>query len=312
MILTVTPDPVLDKILFIEEWTPGVPMQALGTTASVGGKGLDASIALRHLEQETVGMAFLAGRTGKELALMIEARGISLEAVWTGGETRTAHVITEIKPKRHSHLFSGQLEVDEGQCRLFFQRLSNRLLETAWVICGGIIPACLPANFYYRVIKEAGACDVPVLVDSFRDFILEAIPARPAVVKMNWQEFEWTFAEKAQGLEELLARGKKVYQEAALQALVITCGPEGILAFTPQGIFHAMPPRLDAVNAAGAGDAASAAIAWRRSVGDGWAATLHWAAAVSAAVVLTAGTADCRMEDIQRIYPQVEVKHISP
>jgi hypothetical protein len=35
---------------------------------------------------------------------------------------------------------------------------------------------------------------------------------------------------------------------------------------------------------------------------------MRWAAATSAAVVLTPGTADCHMSDIERILPEVTVK----
>lgn len=97
-----------------------------------------------------------------------------------------------------------------------------------------------------------------------------------------------------------------------LNTLVVTSGAEGIVACTPQGVMRALPPRLQAVNAAGAGNPASAAITWRKSLGDDWGETLHWAAATGEAVVLTEGIADYRPEDIQYIYSQVQDRQISP
>lgn len=310
MILTVTPDPVLDKIFFINEWTPGIPMTAHKTTTSVGGKGLDASVALRHLGQETVGLAFLAGQTGKELADMIRAYGIVLEPVWAGGTTRTAHIVSEIQQNRHTHLFSGSLEIDAVQAEEFYTRFSSLLPGASWVICGGIIPSVLPAGFYEPIIRRAIQSGVPVLIDTFRQFILDALPAKPTVVKMNLREFGWTFGQEYRCVEDLLPGAARVYQLYELNALVVTCGAEGIFAITPEGVFHALPPRIKAINATGAGDAASAAIAWRRSLGDPWDETLRWAAAVSAAVVLTEGTADCRPEDVENIYPQVDLHQL--
>jgi 1-phosphofructokinase family hexose kinase len=310
LFLTVTPDPVLDEIFIIEEWTPGVPMRSLKTTTSVGGKGLDASVALRHLGQDTVGLAFLAGRTGQELARLVQTYGIALEAVWTGGSTRTAHIVAEARQNRHSHLFSGGIEIDAAQHEAFFQRFQQLLSQAAWVILGGIIPQALPASFYHPLIEAATRVGVPVLVDAFGDFMLEAINAHPAVVKMNRREIGLTFGEEPQEFDDLLAKASKIYRQYDLNTLVVTSGAEGIAAFTPQGVVHALPPHLQAVNAAGAGDAASAAIAWRQSLGDDWSETLRWAAAAGAAVVLTEGTADCRLEDICRIYSQVQVRQI--
>jgi fructose-1-phosphate kinase PfkB-like protein len=45
-----------------------------------------------------------------------------------------------------------------------------------------------------------------------------------------------------------------------MNALLITCAEDRILAFTPQGDFHAIAPRQEAVNAAGAGEAASSGL----------------------------------------------------
>jgi 1-phosphofructokinase family hexose kinase len=307
MFLTVTPDPVLDKIFLVEEWTPGIPMRAKKTTTSVGGKGLDASVALSHLGQPSVGLAFLAGSTGVELARLIEAYGIRLEAIWVGGVTRTAHVISETRPSRTSHLFSGELEFTPEQVEEFRRLFRSHLSQAAWVICGGKVPEALPEDFFLPLLREAVEAGVPVLIDSFRAYLRAAIAACPTVVKMNRKEFEWTFGEQVEGLDGLRAAAEKIYRAFALNTLVITCGDQGLLAWTPEGAFQAIPPHLRAVNTAGAGDAASAAIAWRRAGGDGWEETLRWAAAVSAAAVLTEGTADCRMEDILEIFPQVLV-----
>jgi len=41
------------------------------------------------------------------------------------------------------------------------------------------------------------------------------------------------------------------------------------------------------------------------SQGDGWLEALRWAAASGAACVLTEATAEVRLEDVQRLLPQV-------
>ena len=102
-----------------------------------------------------------------------------------------------------------------------------------------------------------------------------------------------------------LARAFRIAQ--GLPALVITCGIDGILAITGEGEFLAVSPAQVEINSAGAGDAVSAAIAWRLSLGESWTEALRWGAAVSAAVVLTPGTADCNPEDVARILPDSQV-----
>src|SRR5512146_619987 len=111
MFLTVTPNPVVDKLLFIEEWRPGETLTSTHQARSVGGKGLDASVAFRHLGQETYGLHFTAGKTGQELLELLAGYGINAEPVWVEGETRTATIIVETAHYRHTHIFSGSLAI---------------------------------------------------------------------------------------------------------------------------------------------------------------------------------------------------------
>ena len=140
--------------------------------------------------------------------------------------------------------------------------------------------------------------------------ITESLPANPYIIKMNWDEFEVTFNRRAQTLDELEVQASEVYKNLQLKSPVLTCGADGIISYSPEGAFRTIVPKLKAVNAAGAGDAVSSALAWRFSEGDTWYDALKWAGAVSAAVVLTQGTAECRMEDVEELLKQVRVNPI--
>lgn len=310
MILTVTPHSALDKVLFIDELMPGNVHRTEAIYTSVGGKGLDSSVTLSCLGVDTVGLVFVAGKTGQELIQLVANFGIIPEPVWVDGETRIAHVISETKVGRHSHIISGKVLINQEQLDEFFRRLRSLAQDASWVICAGSIPPVLSNSIYREIIEEVTQFDVPVLIDSSRSPIIEAIPARPAVIKMNWTEFEATFNIKAPTLDELNQKALQVYEEWELKSLVLTCSSQGILAYSEEGSYHTVVPKLKAVNAAGAGDAVSSALAWRFSEGDRWQKALRWAGAISAAVVLTKGTAECRMEDVEDLLYKVRVNPI--
>lgn len=307
MILTITPNSALDKVIFIEAWTPGKPMRTRRLVTCVGGKGLDASVTLACLGVKTVALSFVAGESGEQLMRLVAGYGIQAEAVWVDGETRLAHVIVERRRNRHSHIITGELQVSPEQVRVLLERFRHRVRQADWVICGGSIPASAPLDLYARLLGEAHRANVPVLMDASHQAICRALPYRPAVVKMNWAEFEGTFGVPALTLRDLQSAAHQVRRDLELNALVLTCGEQGMLAFTPQGNYRVVVPRQPAVNAAGAGDAASGALAWRLSLGEDWLSALRWAGAVSAASVLTEGTAECRMEDVHRLLPKVKV-----
>jgi 1-phosphofructokinase family hexose kinase len=312
MLLTVTLNSGVDKVLLVDEFLPGLPVNARKVVTSVGGKGLDVSVVLRHLGVETTGLAFVAGETGRLLADLLADYGILPELVWVEGETRTCYVIAESKPGRVSHIKYGALHISSQHVEQFLRVYQTQLPKAGWVICSGSIPPALPESFYSDLVQSASQAGVKVLVDSTHKALLSTLPYHPTILKMNWDEFRGTFQVKADTFEELIPKARQAAAQHAIPNLVITCGSEGILAITQAGSFIARAPKQQAVNAAGAGDGASAAIVWRLSLGDPWPEALKWAAAVSAAVVLTEGTADCRMSDVNAILPKTLVELIQP
>jgi 1-phosphofructokinase family hexose kinase len=311
MILTVTLNSGVDKVLLVDEFLPGLPVNARKVVTSIGGKGLDVSVTLRHLGVETCGLAFVAGETGKQLAGLMDDYRITPELVWVGGETRTCYVIAESKPARVGHIKYGELHINSQQVERFFEAFQARLPKAEWVVCSGSIPPALPDSFYRDLVHIAIQVGVKVLIDSSQQALRCTLPAHPTILKMNWDEFRWTFHEKVDTLEELIIKAPQTATQNSIANLVITCGSQGMLAITQSGIFYARAPIQTVVNAAGAGDGASAALVWRLSLGDSWAEALKWSTAVSAAVVLTEGTADCKMSDVLSIYPETVVESIA-
>jgi 1-phosphofructokinase family hexose kinase len=310
MILTVTANSALDRVLFIDEFQPGVTMRPHQMIESVGGKGFDTSVVLQTLGVENTALGFVAGLTGQQLVKLLDGYGISHDLVWVEGETRIAHVVVETQHQRHSHLITDALSVSPEAYQTLLERYRAYLDGTDWVIIGGSLAAGVPVSFYRRLVELAQQAEVPVLVDSFGPPLLQALVARPTILKMNWAEFSQSFETQTESLAELAAAAQALREREQLPALLITCGADGVLALTPVGNYLATAPAQKVVNAAGAGDGVSAALAWRLSRGDNWPEVLRWAAATGAAVVLTAGTADCHLADVERILSQTKVEPI--
>lgn len=307
VILTVTLNSAIDKVLLLNELIPGKSMSCHGEIISVGGKGLDSSVVLRHIGVETVGLAFVSGDTGLLLETLVQKYGIVSDFIWVGGDTRLIYVLAEAKNKRVSHIKQGGLQIEKAHLAKFLENYHSRLAESEWVICSGSLPDMVPLDFYGELARRAKDKGIPFLLDSMGDGLLAAIPFNPTILKLNWEEFETTFGVHASTLDKLTTRAIEVTQEYRINSLVLTCSDNGVLAVTPSGVYHAFAPIQEVVNPAGAGDAVSSSIAWRLSLGDPWKEALRWAAACGAAVVLTPGTADCHWDDVVKIYSKVEV-----
>jgi 1-phosphofructokinase family hexose kinase len=313
VIVTITANPALDRVIFIDAWRPETSMRSPRSVDYVGGKGFDISVALAGLGVPSLAFGLMAGQVGWKLVSLLDGYGIEHALTWCEGETRIAHVIVETDLGRHSHIITPGFHVPLEKLSEFLDSFRAVLTDSAWVLASGSIAPGLPADFYRTVVEAAHRAGAKALLDTTGAPALAALPARPEILKLNRAEFAATFPQftsqdQGAGLLDFLAPARKVRQEYALPNLVVTAGADGILALTGAGEFKAAAPAQRAVNAAGAGDAASAALAWRLSLGESWAEALCWATASGAACVLTEGTAEVRLDDVHRLLPQVVVE----
>jgi 1-phosphofructokinase family hexose kinase len=319
MILTVTANAALDRLLVIDELKPATTMRASRTVDYVGGKGFDSSVALTGLGVPNRALGFLAGEIGRRLFTLLEGYGIQTEIVWVEGETRIAHVIVETRLHRHSHIITQGYHVTPVDLQRFLERFEACLSGISWVILSGSLAPGLPPDFYGQLIEIAARESVPALVDVGGEPARQAGLVRPAVLKMNVQEFSATFGGDPSSTGELVAQARQVCEQLKLPALVLTRGEKGLLAIRQQEAYLASCPAQPAVSAAGAGDAVSAALAWRlaqsmaapatqNQAGDPWLDAMRWAAAAGTAGVLTEGTGELHLADVHRFYVLAQVE----
>lgn len=310
MILAINANAAVDQVLFIDQFIPGSVMRPSRSVLSVGGKGLDTAVILKTLGAPVQAVSFIAGENGKILARLLSEKDIPTDLIWLDGETRFSHVIVETDHKRHSHINTSGYTINEADCQVFLQRVALHAPECSWAALAGSLPGGADDAFYGRVIEVLQRCGVKTLVDTTGAAALGSLSAAPDILKMNQAEFTHTFHLHPANQTEWLRACRQVMMRHSIGAFVLTCGKEGLLACAAEESYHATAPLLEEVNAAGSGDAVSAALIYRLSLGDSWEQALRWAAATGAAVVLTEGTAECHLDDIHRLYSQTQVIRI--
>jgi 1-phosphofructokinase family hexose kinase len=310
MILTVCPNTALDKILFIEKWTHGIPMRTNKMITCVGGKGLISSVVLSQMGIDNLALGFFQGKIAEELINLLKDYGVNLEIVWAGGTNRISYVIAEEASNIHTHIIAGEMDISSNQSKEFITKFITHLSSAESVVFAGTLPQSLPYDYYYTLIEIARKAKIPVLVDTQKQYMLEALKARPDIAKMNREEFGWTFSYEIDSIETLTRLAADVKKSCDINNLIITMGKDGILALTNQGSYIVKAPIQKPMNAAGAGDSVSAVIAWRLGLGDDWKSALLWSSAVSAATVLTLRSGDVSMHDVERIKKDVQIEQI--
>ena len=76
MIYTVTMNPSLDYIMQLETFEEGKLNRSIFEQIDVGGKGINVSIALKHLGRISTPLGYVAGFTGDEIEKRVSSHGL--------------------------------------------------------------------------------------------------------------------------------------------------------------------------------------------------------------------------------------------
>ncbi|MGW2822180.1 1-phosphofructokinase [Streptomyces sp. NPDC001443] len=256
MILTVTPNPSLDRTYEVPSLERGDVIRATGERVDPGGKGVNVSRAVAAAGRRTVAVLPLGGAPGALVAGLLDAQGIEVARVPVAGTTRSNIALAEADGVLTKINAPGpELSPDEQE--LLLETVRARSGDADWIACCGSLPRGLTPLWYADLVARAHAAGVRIALDTSGPALLEALRERPDVVKPNAEELAEavgrplsTVGDALKAAEELRALGAG--------AVLASLGADGQLLVAAEGAWFA-DARVDAVRSnVGAGDASLA------------------------------------------------------
>ena len=317
MILTLTPNPTVDRAFFVRDFHLGAVVRAEREVVTPSGKGVDSSLVIHELGGATVAAGLNAGHTGRLLTDLLDEMHIPHDFVPAHGETRTAAVLVDLAAHQQSTITAPTLTATPEHLAQLLALL-DRYAGCAWgVICAGNLPPGLPPDSYAHLVRHARQRGLVTLLDSSGDPLRQGVAGLPHTLKVNRNELQSLDPHMTDGpgsaddVTGLASRLAGHLNEWASDALIVTLGARGALAVTLEGCYYARPPQVPVVNTAGAGDALNGGVMLARSQGADWPAALALGTAAAASVVMNEGTAICRREQVEELLPQVRFLTLS-
>jgi 1-phosphofructokinase family hexose kinase len=317
VILTLTPNPTIDRVIFIQGFRLGAVVRAERETVTPSGKGVDASLVLHELGGDTVVLGFKAGLNGRLHEDLLDEWGIAHDMVSASGETRMATVLVDLAVNEQSTISAPTLQAQADSLDRLLGLVDRHSARSWGLICGGSLPSGFARDGYVHLIRHARERGLITLLDTSGDALRLGVRGLPHILKVNVEELQalggaaWSPGISQVSGDDVGALGERLagrLGEWASEAIVITLGGQGALAATAEGIYRVRPPKVAVVSTAGAGDALDAGIMLTRSRGADWPAALALGTAAAASVVMNEGTAICRREQVEELLPRVQVE----
>lgn len=280
MILTVTPNPSLDRTYEVPGLVRGDVLRATGERMDPGGKGVNVSRAVAAAGHRTVAVLPLGGAPGALVAELLGDQGIEVARVPVAGHTRSNIAVAEPDGTLTKINAPGP-ELTAAESELLLDAVRRHSGRADWIACCGSLPRGLAPQWYADLVARAHAAGAKVALDTSGPSLLAALRERPDVVKPNAEELAQAVGHPLATIGDAVKAAEEV-RELGAGAVLASLGADGQLLVTASGTYFGQAPVATVRSNVGAGDASLAGFLAAGGEGPGAlsAAVAHGAAAV--------------------------------
>ncbi len=220
-----------------------------------GGKAVNIAVALHRLGAPVRLLTLVGGERGKAFLRHLEAEGVDVRGVGAAAETRVCTTLLE--EGRATELVENLGAVSPPELAGFAAAFAEEAAGARVVALSGSLPGGTPPTFYRDMISKAPG---RVILDARGPELLEALQARPFLVKPNRRELSETLGRELPDERALEAAMAEVVERGA--AWVVVTDGAGPVRVRGAGRTAALqPPAVEAVNPIGCGDCLAAGMA---------------------------------------------------
>lgn len=253
MLYTVTFNPSLDYYLKVNNIRRGAVNRAAGEKLLPGGKGINVSLALKELGDDTMALGFVAGFTGKAILDEINAHGLKNKFILVGGQTR---INVKIKSVAETDINGEGAIVTQKDITALVRFLKKNLHSGDWIIISGSVPPSLPKTTYADFLDELKPPKgVNIAIDAYGELLTESLRHKPFLIKPNIFELCEIFGIPPTLDTRKITECAHKLQKLGARNVIVSLGADGAVMVTETDrAMYVRAARGQLVNSVGAGD----------------------------------------------------------
>jgi 1-phosphofructokinase len=252
MIVTVTPNPSLDRTVEIPELIPGAVLRATAHRVDPGGKGVNVSRVLARFGRPT--LAIMPGGAG-ELATLLRRAGVQPVSTPADGTTRVNTALVEPGGVTTKVNEPG-VALTAAQVDALVDTVRVHAAPGGWVVTAGSVPVGAPVDLHGRIVTAARAAGARVAVDTSGEALRAAVAAGPDLIKPNVAELAELVGHPLPRLADVLAAARELVA-GGIGTVLVSMGASGALVVDGAddgAAWHTAGPPTPVRSTVGAGD----------------------------------------------------------
>lgn len=312
MILTVTLNPALDKVLLLNDFVVHKLHRLLpeeNSYTQAGGKGVNIGLALNEMGNDVVATGFAGGHEGHMLCDQIRQYGITTSFIFSEEPTRTNISIID---KQHETLteindFGQNISVDD--VAFFIDNFKSLLPRTKIAVFGGSIPRGIPNDFYLTLLNITKLYGVKVMLHTSEKYLDPVMGMAPFVVIPDMRSSHELFGKPIDSVEEFIETGHDILlKNSDTEFVIFTHRIERVVAVTRAKAYVIEPQDLKIVNMLGYADAYAAGFLHSYKEGKSIREVLEYASAAGLTNVESLKKITTDIESISENLKRLKVK----
>jgi 1-phosphofructokinase family hexose kinase len=259
MILTVTLNPAIDKILILNNFEVHKLHRLEAEEISMitpGGKGVNIAYTLKLLGNEVIASGFAGGHSGHMLCDSIREIGITTNFIFTQGATRTNTSILDRKHETLTEINDFGQEIPKEDIEFFIENYERLLNRVELVVIAGSLPKGVNIEVYNKLIEKAHEHKKKVIVHTSPVYTEDIMKSSPYLITPDMRSNHILFDKPVDGIAQFLEAGRYILtRTASTEFVVFTHRIENVVAITREKAYIIRPKDLKIVNMLGYGDA---------------------------------------------------------
>ena len=286
MIYTVTFNPSLDYYVQVNNIKSGMVNRTTSERLAVGGKGLNVSLALKELGEDTLALGFIAGFTGDAIDEKVRRLGLPHDFIKVGGQSR---INVKIKSNTETDINGSGAQISLNDINKLIRKLKTLLTQGDWLIVSGSVPAGLDENTYADLLKKLKSIkDINVVVDACGKLLTQTLKYKPFLIKPNIYEMCEIFGlSSIPDLEGIYACARKLQEDGARNVIVSMGSSGAVMVTETKQSMYVRAERGELVNSVGAGDSMIAGFIHEYIKSGNYFSALNFATAAGSACAFT-------------------------
>ncbi len=254
MIVTVTPNPSLDRALEVSRLEVGEVNRAHDVHVHPGGKGINVARALGRQGVEAVAVLPVGGSDGTRLVALLAEHGVPAVPVPVAGDTRTNITLVEDDGATTKVNAPGPALTTDEVDALLAAVEEQVLARPRAVVAAGSLPAGAGDSFFVRLAGITRRHRVPLVLDTSGAPFARAVRAGGlSLVKPNESELAELVARDLQTVGDVVGAAREVIAQGTT-AVLVSLGAHGALLVIGERTWWAGGPALVPASTVGAGD----------------------------------------------------------